>query len=353
MPERAEKRKRTSTIIILVAAFVLILCIGIVIGGGLVYGASRVAGIFDRDKPQGKVVVAVPRQETPDGPLAQLTAEGAVVVEVIPGSPAAGADLQAGDIIVAVNGNKLGPDNDLAELIGQYAPGDRITLQVERPGEETFETEVRLGEDSDEKGLAYLGVRYATVPALSMHLEGPYPFDMQEFDMPFLLPRGGSAGGVVIRTVIEGSPASEAGLQPGELIETIDGEQVESSEALTAAIAQRQPGSQVKLGIRNLQSGQEREVTVTLAAHPDEPANGYLGVTIGGAMHMEGFWPEGAAPDGLRFFFRSPNRQGAPLDPDQLPIDPEDMPFFRRRGLPLDRDDARQDQDGQSGDSAA
>jgi putative serine protease PepD len=52
-----------------------------------------------------------------------------------PGSPAAKAGLQAGDIITAVNGTKVGSVNEFVATIANYAPGDSVTLTVNRGGQ--------------------------------------------------------------------------------------------------------------------------------------------------------------------------------------------------------------------------
>jgi putative serine protease PepD len=50
------------------------------------------------------------------------------------GSPAAKAGLQAGDIITAVNGTKVTSVNQFVATIANYAPGDTVTLTVNRGG---------------------------------------------------------------------------------------------------------------------------------------------------------------------------------------------------------------------------
>lgn len=64
---------------------------------------------------------------------------------VFPGSPAERAGLQAGDIIVSVDGQQLSADSDLSTLILPHAPGDTISLRVLRDNS-TREVEVTLGE---------------------------------------------------------------------------------------------------------------------------------------------------------------------------------------------------------------
>jgi putative serine protease PepD len=54
---------------------------------------------------------------------------------VAQGSPAAKAGLQAGDIITAVNGTNVGSVNQFVATIANYAPGDTVTLTVNRGGQ--------------------------------------------------------------------------------------------------------------------------------------------------------------------------------------------------------------------------
>jgi putative serine protease PepD len=52
-----------------------------------------------------------------------------------PGSPAAKAGLQAGDVITAVNGTHVTSVNQFVATIANYAPGNTVTLSVNRGGQ--------------------------------------------------------------------------------------------------------------------------------------------------------------------------------------------------------------------------
>ena len=71
---------------------------------------------------------------------------GAHVNEVVAGSPAEEAGLQARDIITAVNGTAISGSGDLADLIHACAVGDVLQLTVYRQGE-TLELSVTVGEN--------------------------------------------------------------------------------------------------------------------------------------------------------------------------------------------------------------
>jgi S1-C subfamily serine protease len=85
---------------------------------------------------------------------------GALIARVVPGSPADEAGLEGGDqeirfqgaevtvggdVIVAVEGEELVAEADLARMISDLSPGDTITLEVVRDGS-TEDVDVTLGE---------------------------------------------------------------------------------------------------------------------------------------------------------------------------------------------------------------
>jgi S1-C subfamily serine protease len=85
---------------------------------------------------------------------------GALVARVVPGGPADEAGIEAGDeelrfqgqqvtaggdVIVAVDGQDVVEESDLAEAIAEHSPGDTVVLEVLRDGE-TDEVELELGE---------------------------------------------------------------------------------------------------------------------------------------------------------------------------------------------------------------
>jgi membrane-associated protease RseP (regulator of RpoE activity) len=334
MPERAEKRKRISIAIILVAAFALILCVGVVIGGAVIYGVSQVTDLFSREAPHVALDLG---GDLSVEPSVRVFTAAAIVTEVTPGSPADDAGIQPGDVIGAVNGQEIGPDASLADLIGQHEPGDQVTLEIQRPGEGTRQVRVKLGEHPDKAGVAYLGVTYSSSPAFLGRIEGMPPLEHLEEILPFGqldefdLPRGRNLQGVIVLQVTEDSPAAVAGIVRGDLITAVDGEAVDDPDALAAAIGQHRPGDRVTLTIYSLQDQEKREITVTLVENPDQAGKGYLGVFIGGALHMDGFG-EGQNRRGFRFYFRDDGSSGQnqdrlPFSLDRLPINPGQFPF--------------------------
>jgi S1-C subfamily serine protease len=250
---------------------------------------------------------------------------GVVIVEVIADSPAEEAGLQEDDVIMAVDGQELGAENDLADLIAGYEPGDTVTLKIERPDDDEgpFEMTVELGEHPDKEDTAYLGVRYGSLPRIDVFRSRSLPFgELEEFDeLPFAFPEGDVKQGAVVQRVFEDSPASAAGLEEGDVITAIDGEPVEDPQALADALAEREPGDTITLTVYQRDSEEEREIEITLAEHPDEEGKAYLGVLIGGFFRLERHRFEGDERTDdfdFDFDFELPFEE-LPFDLDELP----------------------------------
>jgi S1-C subfamily serine protease len=248
---------------------------------------------------------------------------GVVITEVLPDTPADEAGLQEGDVLIAVDGQELDEEKGLADAIAAYEPGDTVTLQIARSGEEAREVSVQLSEHPEKDGVAYLGVRYL-----------PFPHDerLRGLDMPFVLPEGEIEQGVIIRRVYDDSPAAGAGLEQGDVITAVDGEAVESVQALTDAIAAHQPGDTVTLSVYQSSEEEEQEIEVRLGENPDEEGKAYLGVAIGGFFQMQHL--EGDERSQW-FRFSVPHFQFEQLPLDELPSLPEELlRRFEFRWLP-------------------
>jgi len=166
--------------IIVIAGVVLSLMVGAVAGGIAGYTvanwrAQRLARAeverWESEHPAPKSTVPQ-AQPTPEGRLPLLPGvpdlrgllpflnpdvTGAWVTQVVKGSPADKAGLQVGDLITAVNDDRVSATRTLADIIGKYKPNDEVTIHYLRGQEERTVT-VRLGEHPDQRERAYLGV---------------------------------------------------------------------------------------------------------------------------------------------------------------------------------------------------
>ena len=74
------------------------------------------------------------------------------------------------------------------------------------------------------------------------------------------------ARGVVVLEVVEGAPAAEARLQPGDVIVGMDDATIDTVEDLFGELRQRRPGTQAR--VTYIRNGRSQEATVTLAESP-------------------------------------------------------------------------------------
>jgi putative serine protease PepD len=82
------------------------------------------------------------------GPAANAE-DGAVVMSITAGGPAADSDLRTGDRIVKVDDRAIKDPSGLSSVVLDYKPGDRVKLTVERSGDERT-IDVQLGTRPDQ-----------------------------------------------------------------------------------------------------------------------------------------------------------------------------------------------------------
>lgn len=120
---------------------------------GFVTPATTVTEVADQLLANGKVRHAVlgviPTDISPQ--VAQhfnlAVTEGALILDVPKGGPAAAAGIQPGDIIVSFAGKKISNALDLTAAIRQKEPGDQVDVVVQR-GKDTKTLKVTLGNNA-------------------------------------------------------------------------------------------------------------------------------------------------------------------------------------------------------------
>ncbi|ACV26171.1 trypsin-like peptidase domain-containing protein [Kangiella koreensis] len=147
---------------------------------------------------------------------------GSLVTRIYPDSAAEKAKLQEGDVVVAVDGKPVRKAQDLPYYIGQKMPGDKAQLKIVRNGKER-DVEAVLTDGagrivSVDNGSNQLGIR---VQALRDDLQEAY----------------GVRHGVVVSEVMDKSPAAEAGIQNGDIIQKLHRTPIRSMDDYQAALA--------------------------------------------------------------------------------------------------------------------
>lgn len=202
----------------------------------------------------------------------------AVVTEVIPGSPAAKAGLEAGDVLLAVDATATPTREEFVSAIRAHGAGDRVKLKIRRDGQESV-VAVRLAEREDEEARA--GGEPPPPPIDKKPAAPPRP----AIEVAPIEPvRPGKAAGkpylglsvraeeraVVIERTVEGGPARKSGIEAGDRITKIDDTPVASLADIDRALAGKAPGQKIVLEVRN-ESG-VRSVAFVLGERPDGDA---------------------------------------------------------------------------------
>ena len=186
-------------------------------------------------------VVIQPVSEDMAKSLKMREAKGAIVADVTKDSPAEKAGLEPGDVVVTADGRAIEDSAALSRYIASKAPGSSVRLQVLRDGAQRT-VSLTLGTFPEE------GDREEASPArgekLGMTLGDLTPNTAERLQ----LPRG--TKGVVVMGVEGGEAAEDAGLQRGDVIVSVNGEDVEDVEAFDKAIEKAKSEGQAMLRVR-------------------------------------------------------------------------------------------------------
>jgi serine protease Do len=157
-------------------------------------------------------------------------AQGALVAEPQPGSPAEKAGIKSGDVITAMNGAPLKDSRDLARNVAQLAPGTSVKFDILRDGE-SKSISLTLGElPNQQQARAETGDNDRAAPTSGIPHLGLQLAPAAEVE-------GAGNQGVAVLGVEQGGPAAERGLQTGDIILEVGGKQVMKPADVRDALA--------------------------------------------------------------------------------------------------------------------
>jgi serine protease Do len=169
------------------------------------------------------------------------SAHGVVVVQVEPGSPAAKAGLQVGDVILSYNGKAIEEGNTLPRLVGSTKPGEPAKLEIWRKGERrTVAATVGELQAPAEKTAAAQAPSQGTPSKLGLAVRELQPEERKKLGLDY---------GVLVVDVPQG-PAARTPIRRGDVIVAINQTPFKSIEEFSKLIAAQQKGDTVALLVR-------------------------------------------------------------------------------------------------------
>jgi serine protease Do len=159
-------------------------------------------------------------------------ATGAIVAQVSPDSPASRAGLKNGDVIDQLNGHTVVDGSALQVAVSQDQPGETIQLGILRNGQ-PMTLSVKVGEyqkpgaEVAENGSGSGG---GNTGKLGLAVDDLNADARQQLQVP------AEVKGAAIANVRPGSPAEDAGLQPGDVVIEVNRKPVDSAEQFASAV---------------------------------------------------------------------------------------------------------------------
>ncbi len=146
--------------------------------------------------------------------------KGALVAQVFPGSQAEKAGIEQGDVIVEFNGRQIVDSKDLPRIVASTSVGESVTVKVWRNGK-VIDRQVKLGEMAGKE--AQVSQSPSPHKSLGIAVQNVTPEIARSMGLK-------KATGVVVARVEPGSPADDAGIQRGDVIQEVNRKPVKDAE---------------------------------------------------------------------------------------------------------------------------
>jgi serine protease Do len=165
--------------------------------------------------------------------------KGALVAQVINGSPADEAGVRVGDVIVNFNGKQIKDATQLRNLVAATKPNEKANVTVLRNGKEQNLTvtvgtlpsgEQALAQEGGGGMLSRFGLKVETLTPETARAHGY-----------------GKIKGLLVTDVAPGSPAAEANVEAGDVITGVNHHRVADMEQLGKVLAQSKDKNRVLL----------------------------------------------------------------------------------------------------------
>jgi serine protease Do len=171
------------------------------------------------------------------------SSDGALVSQVIDGSPAEKAGIKAGDIIVKFNSEPVQGAAQLKNMVGKEKPGTSVKLTVFRD-KKTFDVTVNISERSP-KTLASgkSSPESQTSNELGIDIEPVPPVMAEKMGLK-------EGEGLRVKDISEDGAGSRMGIKSGDVILEVDGVPVSESSSFNKALAEAKKNQVIRLKVQ-------------------------------------------------------------------------------------------------------
>ncbi|MEW6670849.1 MAG: DegQ family serine endoprotease [Thermodesulfobacteriota bacterium] len=172
--------------------------------------------------------------------------KGVLVTDVFKGDPADQAGVRPQDIILEVNGKKVGDSRDLTRTIANMPVGETVTIKLLREGKEQ-QVKVKLSKREDSKTSSRqqqnqpgdeLGIQVAEITTEMM----------QQYNLP-------KSEGVIVVDLDSQGKGAEAGVQVGDIVVEINYKKIKVMKDYNEQMRKIKKGEKIKMLIQRLNAG--------------------------------------------------------------------------------------------------
>jgi serine protease Do len=236
------------------------------VGIGFAIPAEAASDIVSELRQKGRVergwlgVQIQPVSEGVADSLGLEQAEGVLVAEVLPDSPAQAAGVRDGDVIVKAAGEPMKEYRDLTKLIAGIDAGTKIELEVIRGGKVRV-LDVTIGNmPGEDLAMAKPGEEAAEDgPRIGLLLTPLTPEAREKRGLDDADP------GVLVAQVAQNSPAQRAGIKAGSVISMVGQEPVTEPDDVARAVREAADQDRPSVLLRVEQDGEQRFIPVPFA----------------------------------------------------------------------------------------
>ncbi len=178
-------------------------------------------------------------------------AKGALVQNVVPRGPAAKAGIQAGDVVLTLNGKQVESAGQLTREVALVPPGDQVKLEVLRGGKERKQIAFKVAQRPEDEGQAAAGGEEEEggdkgnkSPKLGVSLQPLTPQIARQLGV------NAEEGGVVVVDVVDGGPAQRAGIRQGDLVVEMNRQPVKKVDDIANGLSKMKEGDMALLRVR-------------------------------------------------------------------------------------------------------